>query len=266
MFQSSAPTHGEEETKGVSSGDKSAPVGLTMVAGGNLYIQKARWLNGITPTGDLVTKFKQAHAACCKAKGFTESRVTAEQTLFGMPIIWTLEEDTSVTGGMPGPSIIPTFLCNATRLAFTTLSLAEVEALSSVAAALGPIEDFRPESVAPILKGLPPASSATHKQNLSEALSFLLNLPETCDAFMYCVGADACVCVRASLDLDDDKVASLGQASLQLPTAEEKCESRLVCFWCGISPLQRGVKLSCCTRCGCVAYCGALCQRLDWEG
>jgi hypothetical protein len=50
------------------------------------------------------------------------------------------------------------------------------------------------------------------------------------------------------------------------PTPEQMCISRVVCFFCGASPLGEGIKLSLCGGCQCVAYCSRGCQAADWAG
>ena len=42
------------------------------------------------------------------------------------------------------------------------------------------------------------------------------------------------------------------------------CISRIVCFFCGTSPVGAGVSLSLCGGCHCVAYCSRNCQVSDW--
>lgn len=107
MFSSAAASNG---TPG--------PVGLTLVMGGSLYIQKAFWLAGTQPSAETVQAFKRAHAEACQVRtedgtgflvtfvghagtalspgqavGMDNVKVAAEQELFDTPMIWNLQAE-----------------------------------------------------------------------------------------------------------------------------------------------------------------------------
>lgn len=236
-------------------------------------MQHAWWFDGCVPSPTTVARFKAAHTKATAAAGFEQARIDAEQLVFDTPMVWKLptpkvtRKGTRAAVELAGvtvemhPSVM--FTCNATRFAVSNLSREDVMTTVQVARSILSVKTR--EELADALTALPHFTSPAHKGCIADVLTFVLNAPRVCDAFVYCQSSDECCIAISNLRLEAATVDSLGRSLMAKPTEEQKCLSRLVCFWCGSSPLSTDVALSVCAGCRCVAYCSASCQTEDWN-
>ena len=153
------------------------------------------------------------------------------------------------------PSLVP--VGNATRLAVTPLA---PDAVARIVAAGGrilatPLGDPISVNVGGALAN--PAAAA-------ELLSFVLNRPRLANTYVYCRAADKVVPIAPLSQMDEAALDTMLCALIPKPVPSQQCTSRLVCFWCGASPVYAGVTLSLCAGCECVAYISEACAKSDW--
>ncbi|KAJ3076239.1 hypothetical protein HDU98_004852 [Podochytrium sp. JEL0797] len=237
------------------------PIGLLLGSGFKQYIPQSMWM-GVTPSAATVTQFQTAWLKSLTTANLLSPTTLAQQCLFDSPQLWGVKLPTASTTSPKW-----WFLANATRLAVCALTKSEITQLKDFAAALQSLPfDFimAAEKIDPPLP-LPPIRDPAHKQQMAQLISFFLNMPEICDAYLYSTVEDECIVLNHTLQVDADKLKTCGTVILKKPTPEQTCTSLTVCFWCGASPLSQNVTLTACEGCHCVAYCSPLCQASDWE-
>ena len=253
--------------------------------GAPVYVTYAFWHGDLVPSWAVVDQFRSAHARAATAAGIGPAEVAAQAELFRAGAVWRLparapapsspavEPVAAAASRMTMSPAVP-WLSNAVRFAVTPLRAAAAAAAVAVVAALvahvGSPAARDEANLAGVLAPLLLAAGGDGEEpsraalgDAAELLTFALNTPQRSDAHVYSVPDDDVVVVRAGLSLD---VAVLEQARRMVPlrpSRERSCVSRLLCVWCGASPIARGVRLAPCPGCRCVAYCSAACAAAD---
>jgi MYND finger len=269
------PSSGQTGEHAQPSPRRELEIGLALVEGGETYIQYAWWPGATTPPGQrgrhLVEKFARAFVERVDDSVISREVRDCLAPLFEPECpVWQLQPLTPARERVMIPATV--FLSNACRIQITAEKCSVIREAAACAAQMNdlpPAAMSDPRTLAATLRPLAGLlERGTDRGELRMLFQVLLNLPKKCYGLVYSIADDAVEVVRANLDMD---VANLDRAvRCMVPTSHEtrylRKASRLVCFWCGSSPLGRDVSLHECPRCRYVAYCSRDCRDYDWAG
>lgn len=221
-----------------------------LVKGYQVHLGEAVW-SGVEKNPLVVAAFQTAHAQRARDVGLSSAQRAAESMLFDCPAVWGL--------GPLSLDVATAQLCNAVHFLITSLSSAEVLAASQAAMG-GQFSLGNLSAGSALLSTLPKPS-----RELAALLQFVLNVPDRCNAWVFCAATRTALLVCSDLDLDVIVFQRAMLTVVERPTEEQKVKSRQVCFWCGAPPIARDTKLYDCGRCRRVAYCSENCAAADWQ-
>jgi hypothetical protein len=182
----------------------------------------------------------------------SSAQIAAESMLFDCPAIWGL--------GPLSLDAATAQLCNAVHFLVTSLSSDEILIVGQAA-------NSGQFSLGNLRAGSALLASLRTKPSLEMAtlFQFVLNVPERCNAWVFCPESRLAILVCPDLELDVQVFQRAMLTVVEKPTAEQKARSRQVCFWCGAPPIARETKLYECGGCRKVLYCGTTCAASDWQ-
>jgi hypothetical protein len=207
---------------------------------------------------------EQVHAPLAEA---VTCRSNASQVLFTIPSLWDLPAADS-SSAAPALDFGSATLSTGVYFGVSTLAVGDLQAcykavsrfLDRLGAGRFKLGDVASGSAALLASSLPPAS-----REVGQVLTFMLNVPERCNAWLYSTKSGACFPVSCALNLDSAVLLAALSNVIESPAPWQLTKSRSVCFWCGAPPIARGVQLFECASCRRVAYCSAECYNADWK-